>query len=101
MNSSAVGAEFIDAPLPADADASAGAGAAPQHGASERIDALGRSPALPGYDGMTLAQVRGHLRRLALGDVQSLLRHELSGGNRPAFVTMLTNRISTLEQHAP
>ena len=102
VNSSAVGAEFTDAPLPADADASASASAsaASQHSASERIDALGRSPALPGYDGMTLAQVRGHLRRLALGDVQSLLRHELSGGNRPAFVTMLTNRISTLEQHA-
>lgn len=66
----------------------------------EPSDILRRSPALPGYDGMTLAQVRGHLRRLAVGDVQSLLRYEQTAENRPAFVTMLTNRISTLEHQA-
>ena len=53
--------------------------------------------ALPGYDRMTLAQVRGHLRELAADDVSVLLRYEQDGDNRAPFLTLLTNRLVTLE----
>lgn len=95
-----VAAGTEEVPLDQRVDVAASTAADPGPMTPGGSDGQGRSPALPGYDGMTLAQVRGHLRRLALGDVQSLLRHEQTGENRPAFVTMLTNRISTLEHQA-
>lgn len=52
---------------------------------------------LPGYDAMTVAQVRGHLRTLTVDDLQQLLQHEESNADRPPFLTMLRNRITTLE----
>lgn len=58
------------------------------------------SALLPGYPGMTMAQVRGHFRTLSVAQVRELLARETAGENRPAFVTMLTNRISTLDHHA-
>jgi hypothetical protein len=53
--------------------------------------------ALPGYDRMTLAQVRGHLRELTSADVTELLRYEQSGDNRAPFLTLLSNRLVTLD----
>ena len=53
--------------------------------------------ALPDYDRMTLAQVRGYLRSLSAQEVQSLLDHEQSGENRAPFLTLLSNRLVTLE----
>lgn len=67
--------------------------AAGESGTSADGDAL-----LPGYDSMTLAQVRGHLRHLDVDEVRRLLEHEKAGGNRPAMVTLLGNRIVTLQQ---
>ncbi|HEY4991102.1 MAG TPA: hypothetical protein VII33_03370 [Nakamurella sp.] len=53
--------------------------------------------ALPGYDRMTLAQVRGHLRELSAADVTALLGHERDSENRPPFLTLLSNRLVTLD----
>jgi len=52
--------------------------------------------ALPGYESMTIAQLRGKLRTLSVEEVTELLEWETAHGNRPPFVTMLTNRIATL-----
>ncbi len=51
---------------------------------------------LPGFAEMTVPQLRGRLRRLSADDLQVLLDWELAHGNRPPFVTMLTNRIATV-----
>lgn len=51
---------------------------------------------LPGYDTMTLAQVRGHLRELSVADVSALLAYEQAGENRAPFLTLLGNRLVTL-----
>lgn len=61
-------------------------------------EAAGDGPAaLPGYDSMTLAQVRGHLRELTPTDVSELLAYEQSGDNRAPFLTLLSNRLVTLD----
>jgi hypothetical protein len=65
-----------------------GAGPAPTGGAGPNV--------LPGFAEMTVPQLRGRLRRLSAADLQILLDWELAHGNRPPFVTMLTNRISTV-----
>ena len=51
---------------------------------------------LPGYERMTLAQVRGHLRELSGADVSALLAYEQAGDNRAPFLTLLSNRLVTL-----
>ena len=43
------------------------------------------------------AQVRGYLRGLSVQEVQSLLDHEQSGENRAPFLTLLSNRLITME----
>ncbi len=79
---------------PATPDATAGADEAAVESAEEETDS---GPAvLPGYDGMTLAQVRGHLRELAAADVSALLDYEQSASNRAPFLTLLSNRLVTL-----
>ena len=52
--------------------------------------------ALPGYPGMSIPQLRGHLRRLTVDDLRLLLAWEITHGDRPPYVTMLTNRIATV-----
>lgn len=52
---------------------------------------------LPDYDQLTVAQVRGHLRRLTADDVQALLEHEQRNGERAPFLTLLSNRLVTLQ----
>ncbi|MFC5062146.1 lipid droplet-associated protein [Actinomycetospora atypica] len=52
--------------------------------------------ALPGYASMTTAQLRARLRTLSVDQLTELLAWESSHADRPAFVTMLTNRIATL-----
>ena len=54
-------------------------------------------PALPGYDRMTLAQVRGHLRELTADDISALLQYERDGEERAPFLTLLSNRLVTLD----
>jgi hypothetical protein len=55
-------------------------------------------PALPGYAEMSIAQLRGKLRFLSLDDLKALLAWEMAHGERPPFVTMLTNRITTVQE---
>lgn len=57
-------------------------------------------PALPGYDELSLTQLRGTLRGLSLPQLAELLEYEHVHQNRPAFVTLLSNRISTVRSHA-
>lgn len=51
---------------------------------------------LPGYDELSLAQLRGKLRALSLPELEALLDHEHAHRDRAAFVTMLSNRITTV-----
>src|SRR4051812_16326088 len=51
---------------------------------------------LPGYDALTIPQLRGKLRNLGLDDLRLLLAWEETHGDRPPYVTMLTNRIATV-----
>jgi hypothetical protein len=53
--------------------------------------------ALPGYETMTIAQLRGKLRSLSVEQVAELLEWEQAHADRPPFVTMLSNRIATLQ----
>ncbi|MDL5157425.1 lipid droplet-associated protein [Actinomycetospora termitidis] len=52
--------------------------------------------ALPGYETMTIAQLRARLRTLSVDQLTELLAWESAHADRPPFVTMLTNRITTL-----
>ena len=56
----------------------------------------GDPPALPGYDEMSLAQLRGKLRSLSLSELEALLAHEQAHQDRAPFITMLSNRIITV-----
>jgi hypothetical protein len=53
------------------------------------------------YDEMSLAQLRSQLRGYSLGQLEELLAHERARKDRPAFVTLLTNRISTVHSQPP
>lgn len=54
--------------------------------------------ALPGYATMSIAQLRGKLRSLSLEELQALLAWERTHDDRPAYVTMLSNRITTVSE---
>ncbi len=92
-----------DDPAPRDSTAEAQGAATPAE-STESTEPAGDDPAvepdgpatLPGYDAMTLAQVRGHLRELSVADVTDLLAYEQAGENRAPFLTLLSNRLVTL-----
>jgi hypothetical protein len=52
--------------------------------------------ALPGYDELSLPQLRARLRRLSLAQLEELLSYERSHAGRPPFVGMLSRRIETV-----
>lgn len=54
--------------------------------------------ALPGYDEMTIPQLRGRLRHLSVEDLRALLEWEETHEARPPYVTMLSNRITTVSE---
>jgi hypothetical protein len=54
------------------------------------------APAALGYDKLLLAELRGKLRELSLSELTELVKYEQVHQNRPAFVTLLSNRISTV-----
>ena len=65
----------------------------------DELEADGPEPSvLPGFANMTIPQLRGRLRFLSLDDLRVLLAWEMAHGDRPPFVTMLTNRITTVLQ---
>ena len=51
---------------------------------------------LAGYAGLTIPQLRGRLRHLGMDDLRELLAWEQAHGDRPPYVTMLSNRIATV-----
>ena len=53
---------------------------------------------LPGYANLTIPQLRGKLRHLGVDDLRALLAWEHAHGDRPPFVTMLSNRIATISE---
>jgi hypothetical protein len=53
---------------------------------------------LPGYQDLTIPQLRGRLRHLSADDLRALLEWETTHENRAPFVTMLTNRITTVTE---
>jgi hypothetical protein len=55
-------------------------------------------PALSGYAEMPIAELRSKLAFLELDDLQALLAWEMAHGERAPFVTLLTNRITTVQQ---
>jgi hypothetical protein len=57
----------------------------------------GSSEPLPGYGEMSLATLRTTLRELSLTELEALLDYERAHRDRPAFITLLSNRISTLQ----
>jgi len=50
------------------------------------------------YETLTLAELRGKLRRLSADQVTDLLGRERAGADRPPFITLLSNRLTTMEQ---
>lgn len=103
-----------ESPAPAgESTAAAGAGAVGDEADTPRIPPAPGSPtgnaksapspatpaALPGYDELSVAQLRGKLRELSLPALVELLDYERSHQDRPAFVTLLSNRISTVRSH--
>lgn len=52
--------------------------------------------ALPSYPHLTIPQLRGRLRFLSVEDLRALLAWEMAHDDRPPYVTMLTNRITTV-----
>ena len=54
--------------------------------------------ALPEYPELSIPQLRAKLRTLSLGDLRVLLEWEQAHEARPPFVTMLTNRITTVSE---
>ncbi len=83
-------------------DAPTTAAAAAELVASAPVDApadgpTGESP-LPGFDAMSIAQLRGKLRTLSPDELRALLAWEQTHQDRPAYVTMLGNRIATVSE---
>jgi hypothetical protein len=60
------------------------------------MDAATGPAVLPGYSGLTIPQLRGKLRHLGVDELHELLEWEQAHGDRPPYVTMLTNRIATI-----
>ena len=55
-----------------------------------------RPDVLPGYGSLTIPQLRGKLRHLRVDDLRALLAWEHAHGDRPPYVTMLSNRIASV-----
>lgn len=81
--------------VPADLDAPTPLDAARQARAAAVAEAAPAAP-LPGYDAMTLAQLRARLRQLSLVELEDLLLHERARQARAPFLTMLSNRIASV-----
>jgi hypothetical protein len=85
------------AEVAAETTATAAAHTAPERSGPATDTAAGPN-VLPGYRDLTIPQLRGRLRFLAVDDLQALLDWETAHDNRPPFVTMLSNRITTVNE---
>lgn len=97
------------APAPAPADDPAPADQTTTDGAAPAaVEAVTPSPAAPGtgpapvdgYDGFSIAQLRGRLRGYALSTVQDLVAYETATRAREPYLQLLRNRLEKLEQQA-
>jgi hypothetical protein len=61
--------------------------------------AAGAAP-VEGYDGFTIAQLRGRLRGYQLSTVQDLVAYEEATRAREPYLRMLRNRLEKLERQA-
>jgi hypothetical protein len=80
----------VSAPATADNDT-------PERSEPETTDASGPN-ALPGYQELTIPQLRGRLRFLSADDLRALLEWETTHENRAPYVTMLSNRITAVTE---
>lgn len=85
-----------------------GAPDAPESATAAKVSTNGHTPAPDAvaepevatrydYPNMTLAQLRARLRMLSVADLTELLDYERRTRDRAAFVTMLSNRIATVQ----
>lgn len=70
----------------------------PKPAPAARAPAADVPSALPEYPELSVPQLRAKLRTLSLGDLRVLLAWEQAHGSRPPFVTMLSNRITTVSE---
>lgn len=77
--------------------AAAAEGHTPERAEPARPAASGPN-ALPGYQDLTIPQLRGRLRHLTADELHTLLEWETTHDNRAPFVTMLSNRITTVTE---
>jgi hypothetical protein len=68
----------------------------PAHPSPSEASAATGPDVLPGYGSLTIPQLRGKLRHLGVGDLHALLAWEHAHGDRPPYVTMLSNRIASV-----
>ncbi|RIJ69807.1 hypothetical protein D1871_21370 [Nakamurella silvestris] len=52
---------------------------------------------VPGFDGLTLSELRHVLKELTAPEVAELVTYEQEHQNRASFLTLLSNRLTTLE----
>jgi hypothetical protein len=72
-------------------------GETPERAEPEPAGASGPN-ALPGYQSLTIPQLRGRLRHLTADELRALLEWETTHENRAPYVTMLSNRITTVTE---
>lgn len=60
--------------------------------------AAAEHPPVAGYDAWSLAQLRARLRQFSVDQLSDLLAYEEGGRARPAFLTMLQNRLAAAER---
>lgn len=86
-----------DLPVAEDFPATGATEPAPSVPGDAEVPPGGPEPAfLPGYDDLRLAQLRARLRRLSAEQVGQLLDYERRYQGRPAYLTMLGNRLDTI-----
>jgi hypothetical protein len=85
-------------PVPADGDTAGGDTASGTADTAYVTDTADGPGVLPGYVDLTIPQLRGKLRHLGVDDLRALLAWEQAHGDRPPYVTMLTNRIATVTE---
>lgn len=89
--------DAADIPVPAPADPAPADAIAPE---ADRPEQGVVEPEVAGrydYANMTLAQLRARLRMLSVEELAALLEYEQRTFDRAPFVTMLTNRIATVQ----
>jgi hypothetical protein len=69
---------------------------APKAAAPAETEEPDRPSILPSYPELSVPQLRARLRALTVDDLRLLLAWENAHEARPAYVTMLTNRIATV-----